>query len=145
MGGRDAGRLRASGSSRRRRRDKNRHVSYLTQLIICTPDGRDEAILSAFSFQLSGDRFGRPDDNTGRVGTVRALQEGFGGYKSATGCVWGGVLNYADQDAVIRYLAAQAWAEPESVQVLVKTEDERAFRMYLIRDGGPVLCQPAGG
>jgi hypothetical protein len=109
-------------------------VSYLTHLIICSADRADGDILTAVNFQLSGDRFGRPDDNTGRVGTLQSLGEHFGGFKAAYGTIWGGVLNYADEPAILDHVAQQPWAESHSIQILLRSEDERWYRMYLLRD-----------
>ncbi|MDE3204798.1 MAG: hypothetical protein KGQ66_11305 [Acidobacteriota bacterium] len=117
-------------------------VSYLTQLMVCSPNTSDEALLDDLSFELTGDRFVQVDERSERVGTLRPLQHEFGGWKAASGCVWAGVLDHANEDAILVHLAEQSWAEPDTIQILIKTEDEREFRLYMIRNDRLVLCSP---
>lgn len=112
----------------------NGPVSYLTELMInAAPE--DEHVVSALSFELSGERFGRPDDNTGRIGWLKPIGDAFGGYKLPHSNLWAGVLNYADETAILDHLAGQLWIRPDRLQVLLCSEDEDWFRLYMLRDG----------
>jgi hypothetical protein len=88
---------------------ENPTVSYLAELIIVVRREDDEDILTALAFELTGDRFGRPDDdNTGRVGALRRIpDDSYRGFKAPTSCVWAGVLNYANPTAILEHLAIQ--------------------------------------
>ena len=47
----------------------------------------------------------------------------------------GGVLNHADEPAILKHLSRQPWAEPDGVQILLRNEDDHWYRMYMLRDG----------
>lgn len=110
-------------------------MSYTAEVIICITADEDVDTVSSLSFELLGSIFARRGSNADRIGTLLPLEDDMGGYKSPGTRLWGGVLNHADIPALLEHLAAQNWSDPESLQVLVKTEDDSWFQLYMLRGG----------
>ena len=117
-------------------------MSLLTQLLILTPDKADEGILTTLALELIGERFVRPGERTETAGAIRELNEHLGGFKQVSGTIWGGVLNYADRTAILDHISMQPWHSPQGLQVLIRTEEEASYRMWMMRDGFLYECAP---
>jgi hypothetical protein len=76
-----------------------------------------------------------------RVGNLMPLtsalgEELWGGYKSLKFSAWGGVTNNMDWDRFLGRVASASWANPEHVQLLLKDDGDRHFRLYIVPGGG---------
>lgn len=110
-------------------------MSYTAEVIICVTADKDVETVTSLSFDLLGPRFARHGSNAERTGALLPLEDEMGGHKAPATRLWGGVLNHADIPALLDHLATENWSEPDSLQVLVKTEDDSWFQLYMLRDG----------
>jgi hypothetical protein len=76
-----------------------------------------------------------PPNSTG-VGFLRSLTNAeWGGWKLPECHVWGGALNHADLDAVVKRVAEMPWDRPGAVQLLIQDQEQTYFRLWMLRDG----------
>lgn len=66
----------------------------------------------------------------------------WGGYKGAHADVWGGGLNNVHREKVLAHIAHTPWLHPNCVQVLMQSEGQGYFRLWMIRDGELRLYTP---
>jgi hypothetical protein len=63
-------------------------------------------------------------------GAINNLGERAGGYKHMECYVFGGAANYLPLDAFLSQVWAQAWHEPQYVQVFIQRQEDNLFTLY---------------
>ncbi|MCI4066173.1 squamosa promoter-binding protein 15 [Micromonospora sp. R77] len=109
-------------------------------------DGADSGTVQAFSAWLEREAPRRTDgtpemsDRRPRgVGSLKDLTDPqanyWGGWKNPECQLWGGALNHADLEAVLRQVQTMPWRYPAAVQVFLMDQNQTYFRLYMFRDG----------
>ncbi|MGC4817588.1 squamosa promoter-binding protein 15 [Micromonospora sp. DT63] len=114
-------------------------MSWVTNILLSVDITEDSALVDEFDrwLQTLASRQGQPEVKG--VGSLRPLHdnpEAWGGVKYPEAMLWAGVLNKADVASVVRRFGATGWRVPQLVQLLVQDQEQGAFRLWMIRDGG---------
>lgn len=96
-------------------------MSYITNVILITGSGEEDAIAGLNALFHGGRGFRSSNDD--------ALPRGWYAGDSRLECgILPGAFNYFDEDALVAAIRKAGWIFPESVQLLVKDQDEGRFR-----------------
>ncbi|GLY23210.1 squamosa promoter-binding protein 15 [Micromonospora sp. NBRC 101691] len=114
-------------------------MSWVTNILLSVDITEDSALVHEFDrwLQTLAPRRGQPEVKG--VGSLRSLHdspESWGGVKDPEALMWAGVLNKADVAAVVQRFGATDWRVPHLVQLFVQDQEQGAFRLWMIRDGG---------
>lgn len=72
------------------------------------------------------------------VGFLQSLGENpevWGGWKYSESSLWGGAMNHASIPDIVERFARTPWRCPETTQLLIRDQEQGAFRLWMIRDG----------
>ncbi|GAA0507716.1 hypothetical protein Ade02nite_49990 [Paractinoplanes deccanensis] len=114
-------------------------MSWVTTILLSVDFTEDSALIHDFDRWLRTLAPRREQPEVTGVGSLRALNdtpEAWGGAKYPEALVWAGVLNKADVSAVVQRFGATRWRVPRLAQLLVQDQEQGAFRLWMIRDGG---------
>ncbi|MGW4467234.1 squamosa promoter-binding protein 15 [Micromonospora sp. NPDC004704] len=114
-------------------------MSWVTNVLLSVDITEDSALVDEFDrwLQTLAPRQGQPEGKgVGSLRTLHGSPEAWGGVKHPEALLWAGVLNKADVTAVVGRFGATGWRVPHLVQLLVQDQEQGAFRLWMIRDGG---------
>ena len=121
-------------------------MSRVAQVILVV-DPDDDGHVEDIAFWMAADGPRADDRTSSRVGALMPLtgavgEDLWGGFKSITVSVWGAVTNHLDWDGFLERTASMPWAAPDRVQLLMKSESDPYFRIYMFWDGRLVNIAP---
>jgi hypothetical protein len=106
--------------------------------VILSVELEDSSHAAAFSEWLRTEAPRREPPEAQGVGFLNSLDEkpeAWGGWKNSESNLWGGAMNHADIAAIVQRFAQTPWRLPETAQLLVRDQEQGAFRLWMIRGG----------
>jgi hypothetical protein len=113
-------------------------VSWVANILLSVDGFEDVAQVRELDRWLRAQAPRREQSDVKGVGSLRALHdnpEAWGGEKHPEALVWAGVLNHADIPAVVERFGSTAWRTPGLAQLMIRDQEQGAFRVWMIRAG----------
>lgn len=106
--------------------------------VLLSVEIEDTSLAGAFSEWLRTEAPRQEPSDARGVGFLKPLNENpeiWGGWKYPESYLWGGAMNHASIADIVKRFAQTPWSRPETAQLLIRDQEQGAFRLWMIRDG----------
>lgn len=122
-------------------------MSRIANVIFIVDAFDSEGVSDVASWMASDPAASSDDRSSGSVGPLMALtgtsgQELWGGYKSLSFSVWGAVTDHLHWGRFLDKVVHTKWKNPERLQLMMQSDGDPYFRLYMWRGGGLVNVAP---